>query len=50
MVTEDEILSIVETMKYFLTMFLSQQLKIYTYNKNITCEIFNKDIALTSFY
>ena len=37
-VPENELLSIVETLKEFCTIILGQQLKIYTYNINLTCK------------
>ena len=40
-VTERELLSIVETLKGFRRILLGNILKIYTYNKNITCKCFN---------
>ena len=45
-VTERELLSIVETLKGFRTILLGQKLRIYTDNKNLTCKIFNTDGVL----
>ena len=42
-VTEKEILSIVEALKWFRIILLGQKLCTYTENKNITCNDFNTD-------
>ena len=44
--TEQELLSIVETLKSFQTLFLVQQLKLHTDHKNLTYKMFNTDIVL----
>ena len=38
-VTERKILSILETLKGFITVLLGQKLRIYTDHKNLTCKI-----------
>ena len=38
MVMEEELISIVETLKEFCTLLLGQELKIFTYHQNITCK------------
>ena len=40
-VTERELLSIVENLKYFRNILLGQKLRIYTDHKNLTCKFFN---------
>ena len=45
-VTERELLSIVETLKEFIMILLSQKLIIYTDNKNLTCKKINTDQVL----
>ena len=45
-VTEKELLRIIETSKESRTILLGQRLIIYTNNKNLTCNILNKDIVL----
>ena len=35
-----------ETLKQFRTILLGQRLKIYTNNKNLTCNLFNTDRVL----
>ena len=46
MVTEIGIISIVETLKEFRTILLSQKLRIYIDHKNLTCKMFNTNILL----
>ena len=41
-----ELLSIVETLKYFINILLGQKLRIYTGHKNLTCKNFNTNILL----
>ena len=45
-VTERELLSIVETLKEFRKILLGQKLRIYTDHKNLTCKMFNTNIVL----
>ena len=45
-VTDKELLSIVETLKEFRTILLGHKLRIYTDNKNLTCEFFNTNRVL----
>ena len=45
-VTERELPSIVETLKYFRTIFIGQKLIIYTDHENITCKNFNTNRLL----
>ena len=45
-VTERELPSIVETLKYFRTILIGQKLRIYTDHKNLTCKNVNTDIVL----
>ena len=45
-VTERELLSIIETLKGFITILLGQTLRIYTDHKNLTCKNSNTDIVL----
>ena len=45
-VTERELLSIVETLKYFRTILLGRKLRIYTGHKNLTCRKINTDKVL----
>ena len=45
-VTENELLSLVETLQEFRTILLGQQLKIFTNHKNLTCKNFNTDCIL----
>ena len=42
-VTENELISIVETMKEIRTILLGQKLRIYNYHKNLACKIINTD-------
>ena len=46
MVPDEELLSIVETLKGFRTILLGQKLRIYTDCKNLTCKHFNTDRVL----
>ena len=46
MVMEEDLISIVETLKEFCTILLGQELKIFTYHQNITCKNFNTDRVL----
>ena len=45
-VTEKELLHIVETLKKFRYVLLSHKLRVYTDNKNSTCNNFNTDRVL----
>ena len=45
-ITETNLLSIVETLKKFRAILIGQILRIYTYSKNLTCKSFNTDILL----
>ena len=45
-VIEKELLSIIENLKYFITILLGQRLVIYTDNKNLICKFFNTGIVL----
>ena len=45
-ITERGLLSIVETLKDFITILLGQKLRIYTDNKKPTCKCFNTDRVL----
>ena len=44
--TEIELISIVETLKYFRTILLSQKSQIYINHKNLICKSFNTDRVL----
>ena len=46
MVTQKKLLSPVEALKEFRTILLGQKIRIYTYNKNLTCNNFNTDRVL----
>ena len=46
LVTEKELLSILETLKESRTILLGQKLRIYTDNKNLKCKNFNTDRVL----
>ena len=41
-----ELIRIIETLKKFRTIFLSQKIRIYTDHKNLTYENFNNDRVL----
>ena len=45
-VTEQELLSIVETLEYFRTLLLGHKLRIYTDYRNLTCKNFNTNRVL----
>ena len=45
-VTERELLNIIETLKEFRTILLGHKLRIYTDHKNLTCTNNNTDIVL----
>ena len=45
-VTEEEYLSLVETLKEFCAILLGQRLKIYTKHKNMMCKNFNANVVL----
>ena len=45
-VTENDLLRIIETLKQFRTILLGQRLRIYTDNKNLTCNFLNTDRVL----
>ena len=45
-ITEKELLRIVETLKHFRSISLSQILRIYTDHKNLACVFKNNDIFL----
>ena len=42
-VTKRELLSIVETLKEFITILLGQKLQIYSDRKKLTCKMYNTD-------
>ena len=44
--TEKELLSIVENLRYFCTILLGQELKIYTNHKNLFCKTISTDRVL----
>ena len=44
--TERELLSIVETLKELRNILLGQQIKVYTYHKNLTYKTFNIERAM----
>jgi RNase H-like domain found in reverse transcriptase len=41
--TEQELLSVVETLKEFCNILLGQQIVVYTDHKNLTCKSFNTE-------
>ena len=43
---DKELLSIVETLKYFRTILIGQKIRIYTNHKDLTCDNFNTDRVL----